>query len=117
MFKAGNDAVQGAQGSLYRHSLYRRCRQAECAILHQHRLRRDGFIAAGKLNVVAERGTQLLAAFKGQHIHRTLQAANFELVVCVVEELYVHKSLHYFSSNSSTIPSSSSQSSRSRAGL
>ncbi|GCN03351.1 hypothetical protein BvCmsNSP073_02815 [Escherichia coli] len=81
MFKTGNDPVQGAQGGLHRHSLHGRCRQAECAILHQYRLRRDGFIAAGKLNVVAERGTQLFAAFEGQHIHRTLQATNFELVV------------------------------------
>ena len=81
MFKAGDDPVQGAQDSLHRHSLYRRCRLAECAILHQYRLRRDGFIGTGKLDIVAERGTQLFAAFKGQHIHRTLQAANFELVV------------------------------------
>ncbi|CAD6122010.1 Uncharacterised protein [Escherichia coli] len=81
MFKAGDDAVQGAQGSLYRHPLYRRCRQAECAVLHQHQLRRDGFIGTGKLNVVAERGTQLFATFEGQHIHRTLQATDFELVV------------------------------------
>ncbi|GCU06320.1 hypothetical protein HmCms181_02018 [Escherichia coli] len=81
MLKAGYHPVQGAQGSLYRHPLYRRCRQAECAILHQHRLRRDGFIGTGKLDIVAERGTQLFAAFEGQHIHRTLQAANFELVV------------------------------------
>ncbi len=117
MLKAGNDAVQGAQGRHHRHSLYGRGAQAECAVLHQHRLRRDGFIGTGKLNVVAERGAELFAACKSQHVHRTLQAANFELVVCVVEELYVHKSLHYFSSNSSTIPSSSSQSSRSRAGL
>ncbi|GDD98934.1 hypothetical protein HmCmsJML279_02700 [Escherichia coli] len=85
MFKAGNDAVQGAQGSLYRHSLYRRCRQAECAVLHQHRLRLDGFIGTGKLNVVAERGAELFAACKSQHVHRAFQAANFELVVCVVE--------------------------------
>ncbi|GDU51156.1 hypothetical protein ExPUPEC61_02139 [Escherichia coli] len=81
MFKAGNDAVQGAQGSLYRHSLYRRCRQAECAVLHQHRLRRYCFIAAGKLNVVAEGGAELFVACKSQHVHRTLQATDFEFVV------------------------------------
>ncbi|GDK69788.1 hypothetical protein BvCmsKSNP091_03474 [Escherichia coli] len=81
MFKAGDDPVQGAQDCLHRHSLYRRCRQAECAVLHQYRLRRDCFIGTGKLNVVAERGTQLFATFEGQHIHRTLQATNFELVV------------------------------------
>ncbi|GCN39601.1 hypothetical protein BvCms854_00118 [Escherichia coli] len=96
MFKAGDDAVQGAQGCLHRHSLYRRCRQAECAVLHQHQLRRDGFIGTGKLNVVAERGTQLFAAFEGQHIHRTLQAADFEFVVRVVKNKYVHDGLYYF---------------------
>ena len=81
MFKAGNDAVQGAQGRHYRHSLYGWCRQAERAVLHQYRLRRDGFIGTGKFNVVAEGRAELFPARKSQHVHRALQAANFELVV------------------------------------
>lgn len=81
MLKAGDDAVQGAQGSLYRHALYRRGAQAECAILHQHRLRLDGFIGTGKFNVVAEGCAELFPARKRQHVHRAFQAANFELVV------------------------------------
>ncbi|MNH43586.1 hypothetical protein D3C79_1055270 [compost metagenome] len=69
--------MQATQRRLYRHPLYHRSTQAERPVLHQHRLRRDGLVRAGKLNVVAERLAELFTAVKRQHVHAAAQPANF----------------------------------------
>ncbi|SAP77757.1 Uncharacterised protein [Klebsiella oxytoca] len=60
----------------YPEALVNRGLQGEGGILHQHLLRREGFVGAGEFNLVAERFAQGLIAFKGQHVQQGAAAAH-----------------------------------------
>ncbi|SAQ65252.1 Uncharacterised protein [Klebsiella oxytoca] len=60
----------------YPEALVNRGQQSEGGILHQHLLRREGFVGAGEFNLVAERFAQGLIAFKGQHVQEGAAAAH-----------------------------------------